>query len=148
VGLFRGRFEIIIDNKGRINVPSKFRDNLKERGDERLVITNFDKGLVAYPFNEWVELENKASRLSMVSREAKAFLRFFVSGATECSLDKQGRVLIPPVLRDYAGLDKDIVVAGMLNKIEIWSRERWDGVLSLSEESFDEMSGVLSDLGI
>jgi len=146
--MFRGRFELALDDKGRLNIPARFRDTLRERGDERLVITNFDKGLVAYPFGEWLELEKKASRLSMVSKEAKAFLRFFVSGATECNMDKQGRVLLPPVLREYAGLDKDIVVAGMLNKIELWSRERWDEVLRMSEESFDEMTDVLSDLGI
>ena len=146
--MFRGRFELALDDKGRLNIPSKFRDTLRERGDERLVVTNFDKGLVAYPYGEWLELEKKASRLSMVSKEAKAFLRFFVSGATECNMDKQGRVLLPPVLREYAGLDKDIVVAGMLNKIELWSRERWDEVLRLSEENFDEMADVLSDLGI
>jgi MraZ protein len=146
--MFRGRFELALDDKGRLNIPSRFRDALRERGDERIIVTNFDKGLVAYPFGEWLELEKKASRLSMVSREAKAFLRFFVSGATECAMDKQGRVLIPPVLREYAGLDKDIVVAGMLNKIELWSRERWDEVLRLSEENFDEMADVLSDLGI
>ena len=151
--MFRGRFELSIDGKGRINVPSKFRDVLKERHDERLIITNdFDKCLVAYPFSEWLELEEKTSRLSMVSREAKAFQRFFISGATECSFDKQGRVLIPPVLREHAGLEKDIVVAGMVKKIEIWSKEQWEVELKQSNGSFDEsfesMSKVLSDLGI
>lgn len=146
--MFRGRFEIAIDGKGRINIPSRFRDVLGERNDERLIITNFDNCLVAYPFNEWFELEKKASRLSMMRREVKAFLRFFVSGATECSLDKQGRVLIPPVLREYAGLEKELVIIGQLNKIEIWSKERWDEELSISKDIFEENNEALSDLGI
>ena len=146
--MFRGRFEIAIDGKGRINVPSRFRDTFKERYDERLIITNFDNCLVAYPFSEWIELEKKASKLSMLRKEAKAFLRFFISGATECSLDKQGRILIPPVLREYAGLEKDIVVAGMLNKIEIWGKPQWEEELKLSKDNFEEMSEVLSELGI
>jgi len=151
--MFRGRFELNIDEKGRLNIPSRFRDVLKGRDDERLIITNdFDKCLVAYPYNEWLELEEKASRLSMVSREAKAFQRFFISGATECSFDKQGRVLIPPVLREHAGLEKEIVVAGMVKKIEIWSKGQWEAELSRSMESFDEnfdsMAKVLSELGL
>ncbi len=146
--MFRGRFEVSIDDKGRINIPSRFRDTLRERYDERLIVTNFDSCLVAYPYNEWVELEKKASQLSMVRKEVKAFQRFFISGATECSLDKQGRILLPPVLRGYAGLEKDIVVAGMLTKIEIWSRDSWEKELELSRESFEDMADVLSDLGI
>ncbi|MDH3974733.1 MAG: division/cell wall cluster transcriptional repressor MraZ [Deltaproteobacteria bacterium] len=146
--MFRGRFEITIDDKGRINIPSRFRDTFRERYDDRLIITNFDNCLVAYPYTEWVELENKASRLSMVKREAKAFLRFFISGATECAMDKQGRILIPPVLREYAALEKEIIVAGMLNKIEIWSRVRWEEELKISQDNFDDMAEVLSELGI
>lgn len=146
--MFRGRFEINIDGKGRINIPSRFRDTLRERYDERLVITNFDKCLVAYPFVEWAEMEKKAGQLSMMRREAKAFLRFFISGAAECSLDKQGRILIPPVLREYAGLDKDIVLAGVLNRIEIWRSERWDEELKASIENFERMGEVLSELGL
>ena len=148
VKMFRGRFEIAIDSKGRINVPSRFREVLGERDDERLIVTNFDDCLVAYPYNEWLELEKKASQLSMVRREVKAFLRFFVSGATECSLDKQGRVLLPPVLREYAGLEKEIVVIGQLNKIEIWSKERWEEELRTSKDIFEENNEALSELGI
>lgn len=146
--MFRGRFEITIDDKGRINIPSRFRDTFRERYDDRLIITNFDTCLVAYPYSEWVELEKKASQLSMVKREAKAFLRFFISGATECTMDKQGRILIPPVLREYAALEKEIVVAGMLNKIEIWSKVRWEEELKISQDNFDDMAEVLSELGI
>lgn len=131
-----------------MNIPSRFRDTCRERYDERLIITNFDNCLVAYPYVEWAELEKKASNLSMVRREAKAFMRFFISGATECSFDKQGRVLVPPVLRDYAGLEKEIVVAGMLNKIEIWSKDRWEDELKVSKDNFEEMAEVLSELGI
>ena len=146
--MFRGRFELTIDDKGRVNIPSRFRETLRERYDERLIVTNFDKCLVAYPFNEWLEIEKKASGLSMMRKEVKRFLRFFISGAAECSLDRQGRILVPPVLRSFAGLERDIVLTGILNRIEIWSRQRWDEELRLSSESFEEVGEVLAELGI
>ncbi len=147
--MFRGRFEISIDGKGRINVPSKLREHLTDKYDERLVITNFDNCLLAYPFVEWSALEQKFLKMSILKKEHKAFLRFFMSGATECALDKQGRILIPPVLRDYAALGKDVVVTGMLNKFEIWGKERWDEEHAVvSKLNFEEMSDVLSEMGI
>lgn len=147
--MFRGRFEISIDGKGRINVPSKLRDHLTDKYDDRLIITNFDNCLLAYPFVEWNILEEKFLKMSMLKKEHKAFLRFFMSGATECTLDKQGRILIPPVLRDYAALGKDLVVTGMLNKFEIWSKERWEGEFEeASNQNFEDMADALSDMGI
>jgi len=147
--MFRGRFEISIDGKGRVNVPSKLRDHLTDKYDDRLIITNFDDCLLAYPFIEWTKLEKKFVQMSMLKKEHKAFLRFSMSGATECTLDKQGRILIPPVLRDYAALVKDVVVTGMLNRVEIWSKDRWEGeIIKASSQNFEEMADVLSGLGI
>ena len=147
--MFRGRFEHTIDSKGRVSVPSKFREILRERyGDERVVITTFDSCLVMYPYKEWTLLEERASRLSMLKREVKAFVRLFFSGATECSIDKLGRILIPPALRNYAGLEKDVVLAGMLNKIEIWSKDRWETEITKAQENFDALSDVIADLGL
>ena len=123
--MFRGRFEHTIDSKGRISIPAKFRELLAEKYDERVMITNFDRCLVAYPYEEWRSMEEKISSLSMVKKEAKAFQRFFVSAAVECPIDKLGRILIPPTLRSYAQLEKEVVFAGMVKKFEIWSKERF-----------------------
>ncbi|MBI5286582.1 MAG: division/cell wall cluster transcriptional repressor MraZ [Deltaproteobacteria bacterium] len=147
--MFRGRFKHTIDAKGRLSIPSRFRDVLREKyNDERLIITNLDGCLVAYPFKEWGILEQKASNLSMFKKEVKAFLRFFYSGATECFIDKLGRILIPPVLRDYAKLEKEVVLVGALKKVEIWSKARWEEVVARSPEDFDDVSEVLAGLGL
>ncbi|MGE5253020.1 MAG: division/cell wall cluster transcriptional repressor MraZ [Planctomycetaceae bacterium] len=146
--MFRGRFEHTIDSKGRVSIPAKYRELLVEEHDERLIITNFDRCLVAYPYDEWRKVEEKIGSLSMVKKEAKAFQRFFVSGATECPIDKLGRILIPPTLRSYAQLEKDVVFAGMLKKFEIWSKERFLQEIKGAEENFEAMAEALAALGL
>jgi MraZ protein len=146
--MFRGRFEHTIDSKGRVSIPAKYRELLLEEHDERLIITNFDRCLVAYPYEEWRNVEEKVNSLSMVKKEAKAFQRFFVSGATECPIDKLGRILIPPTLRSYAQLEKDVVFAGMLKKFEIWSKERFLQEIKGAEENFEAMGDSLAALGL
>jgi MraZ protein len=146
--MFRGRFEHTIDSKGRVSIPAKYRELLLEEHDERLIITNFDRCLVAYPYDEWRKVEEKIGSLSMVKKEAKAFQRFFVSGATECPIDKLGRILIPPTLRSYAQLEKDVVFAGMLKKFEIWSKERFLQEIKSAEENFEAMGEALAALGL
>jgi MraZ protein len=146
--MFRGRFEHIIDAKGRISVPAKFREVLAEKYDERLMITNFDRCLVAYPFEEWRAVEDKVSSLSMVKKEVKSFQRFFISGAVESPIDKLGRILIPPTLRAYAQFDRNVVFVGLARKFEIWSQERWLEELKRTEENFEGMGEVLAELGV
>jgi transcriptional regulator MraZ len=146
--MFRGRFEHIVDSKGRVSIPAKFRELLAEKYDDRLILTNFDRCLVAYPYEEWRVLEERVSSLSMVKKEVKAFQRFFISGAAECPIDKLGRVLVPPTLRDYAQLGRNVVFAGMLRKFEIWSKERWLEEIKRSEVDFEGMGEALADLGI
>ena len=146
--MFRGRFEYTIDAKGRVSIPVKFRELLAEKYDDRLILTNFDRCLVAFPYEEWRILEDKVSSLSMFKKEAKAFRRVFISGATECPIDKLGRILIPPTLRAYAQLEKDVVFAGLVKKFEIWSRERWTEEISRSQENFEGMSEALAELGL
>lgn len=146
--MFRGRFEHTIDPKGRISIPSKFRDALLEKYDERLIITNdYDGNLLAYPFTEWQIIEEKASKLPTLKRGAADFLRFFISGAAECSVDKLGRILIPPVLREYAKLEKDIILVGTLKKIEIWAKSRWETVITRAQKN-DEAREMLAGLGL
>jgi MraZ protein len=146
--MFRGRFEYTIDPKGRVSIPAKFRELLAEKYDDRLIVTNFDRCLVVYPYEEWRILEDKVSSLSMVKKEAKAFQRFFLSGAAECPIDKLGRILIPPTLRAYAQLEKNVVFAGLVKKFEIWSRERWAEEIVRSQENFEGISEALAELGL
>jgi MraZ protein len=146
--MFRGRFEHTIDSKGRISIPAKYRELLAEKDDDRLIITNFDCCLVAYPYEEWLNVEEKIGSLSMVKKEAKAFQRFFVSGAAECPIDKLGRILIPPTLRSYAQLERDVVFAGMLKKFEIWSKERFLEAIKSAEENFEPMAETLAAMGL
>ncbi len=146
--MFRGRFEHIVDSKGRVSIPARFRELLAEKYDDRLILTNFDRCLVAYPYEEWRVLEERVGSLSMVKKEVKAFQRFFISGATECPIDKLGRILVPPTLRDYAQLGRNVVFAGMLRKFEIWSKERWLEEIKRSEVDFEGMGEALADLGI
>jgi MraZ protein len=146
--MFRGRYEHAIDSKGRISIPSKFREILTEKYDDRLVITNFDHCLVAFPYEEWSVLEQKVNSLSLVKKEAKTFLRFFYSSAIDCMIDKQGRLLIPQTLRDYANLQRDVILVGEGKKIEIWAKERWEEVVKRAQEEFDQISDTLASLGL
>ena len=120
--MFRGRSVHTLDAKGRIRIPSRFREILKTRYEDRFVITNLDRCLIAYPLREWQIIEEKLGELSLVRQDVKAFQRFFISGATECNFDKQGRILIPQTLRQQASLKREVVLAGMLKSFEIWSK--------------------------
>ena len=146
--MFRGRYEHAIDSKGRISIPSKFREILNKKYDDRLVITNFDHCLVAFPFEEWSVLEEKVKSLPLLKKEARTFLRFFYSSGIDCMIDKQGRLLIPQALRDYANLQKNIVLVGEGKKIEIWSKELWEVEFRKSQEGFEQISDTLAVLGL
>jgi len=146
--VFRGRYEHSIDQKGRISIPSKFREILAAQYDERLIITNFDQCLWAYPVPEWKKVEDKVAALPQLKPEVKALQRFFISAASESPLDKQGRILIPPTLREYADLDKDCVMVGMSQRIEIWSLNRWNKIFKDAEQTLQDSIEQLTDLGI
>jgi MraZ protein len=146
--VFRGRYEHTIDTKGRISIPAKFREILNKKYDDRLIITNFDHCLIAFPFEEWNLLEQKAGSFSLMKKETSAFFRFFYSSAIDCSIDKQGRLLIPQTLRDYANLQKDVVLVGEGKRIEIFGKERWLEEARKAEDSFDQIRDTLGNLGI
>ncbi len=146
--MFRGRFENTIDAKGRISVPSKFREVLSTNYDDRLIITNFDNCLWAYPNKEWQIIEEKVSALPQFKAEVRAFQRAFISAASECPIDKQGRILIPPPLREYAGIEREVVFVGMVKRIEIWSKERWIREFEKSHEKIAESIEELANLGM
>jgi MraZ protein len=146
--VFRSRYEHTIDAKGRLSVPARFREVLAERYDDRLVLTTFDQCLVAYPLAEWQAIEEKLASMSMASPEVTAFTRLFISGATECEIDKLGRVLIPQALRDHAKLEKDVVIAGQLKKFEIWSKPLWDEEMNRARAQLAQLRGAVAQLGL
>ena len=143
--MFRGNYEHTIDRKGRLSIPSKFREVLKENYDEKLIITRYENCLVGYPVEEWIKLERKIASLPQHNKNVIAFQRFLVSSAVECPVDKQGRVLIPQYLRSHAELDKEVILAGIINKIEFWNKVRWDEGMKNTSERFGEIG---EDLGI
>lgn len=145
---FRGRHQHSLDEKGRLSIPSKFRETIAQEHDGKLIITNFPLCLVGYTPDQWSLIESRTSMLSNVKSNIQSFLRYFYSGATECELDRQGRILIPPSLREAVDLDRQVVVAGMLNRIEIWSQGRWDEEMKKAVENFDGISAELADLGL
>lgn len=149
--MFSGRYEHTIDEKGRISLPVKFREILKQKYDERLVITTMDGCLYCYPYLEWKQLEEKAVNFEIIKPEDKNFMRLFFSGAMECVPDKLGRILLPQTHRDYAGIKRDVTFAGMLKRIEIWSKEKFDEVIlkpSLEGDRAASISEMASRLGI
>ncbi|RKQ37391.1 division/cell wall cluster transcriptional repressor MraZ [Oceanobacillus halophilus] len=143
--MFMGEFQHNIDPKGRIIVPSKFREDL---GEAFVVTRGLDKCLFAYPMEEWKILEEKLKKLPLTKKDARAFTRFFFSGAVECEVDKQGRINIPQTLRKYAALEKECVVIGVSNRIEFWANENWEEYVEESEESFAEIAENLMDFDI
>ncbi|MDI6892134.1 MAG: division/cell wall cluster transcriptional repressor MraZ [Actinomycetota bacterium] len=143
--MFLGEFQHTLDGKGRLILPSKFRDALADG----LVITKGMEGcLFIFPKSEWPQLEDKVRSLPLTKKDARKFSRFFFAGATEEALSKQGRVLIPENLRKYAGLGKDIVVIGVSNRLEIWDKERWAAYSREAGESYENVAEELTELGI
>jgi len=113
-----------------------------------MVITNWDGYLMVFPYDEWRVIEEKVSHQSILRKEVRAFQRFFMSGAVDCNLDSQGRVLIPPTLREYAKLEKDIILAGMIKVIEIWSKDRFEEEMKKTGVEIDKATNFIADLGI
>ncbi|MBC8079825.1 MAG: division/cell wall cluster transcriptional repressor MraZ [Gorillibacterium sp.] len=140
--MFMGEYQHSIDEKGRLIIPAKFRDDL---GASFIATRGLDQCLFVYPQSEWNLLEQKLKSLSLMKSDARLFNRFLFSGATECELDKQGRVNLPKNLLEHAKLDKDCVVIGVSSRVEIWSREVWTHYSRQSEESFNEIAEKLVD---
>jgi len=146
--VFRGRFYHTIDDKGRILFPAKLREVFAEDDDNRMVITNWSGYLMVFPYEEWRILEEKIGHKSIIDKKVRAFQRFFMSGAVDCTFDSQERILVPPNLREYAALENYIVLAGMIRVIEIWSKERFEQELHQAAEEQDTFTEYISDLGI
>ena len=172
--MFSGRYEYAIDDKGRLSIPAKFRDILASHSDPgkrriedhygakktgagrksgslpdlKLILTNLDGCVAAYPEREWEELQGRVERSGVSKKEAKNFLRFFYSGASECPIDRLGRILIPQSLRNYGAIKKNVVVVGMNRKIEIWAEGAWAEVVKRATSDMEKMTDIASELGL
>lgn len=146
--MFRGRYPHTIDPKGRLSIPAKFREELAARDTETLVLTEGDHCIVAYPLDEWERFEEKLRQQPQLAPEMRNFLRVAVASAKDCPVDKAGRTLVPPELREFAGLSKDVMIVGVLNKFEIWNRERWNDHYQRARGGFDENARKLSEFGL
>jgi MraZ protein len=148
--MFRGSSFHTIDEKGRIIIPARFRDVLKAGGGDGVMVSRLDKSLFAYTFEEWSKIENKILSLAEKSGNMRRFRRVFIGGAFECICDKQGRILIPPSLRQYSELEKEIVLVGVLDHFEIWSRKNWENENLTIEEDLEneEVRNEISKLGL
>lgn len=141
--MFMGEYNHSVDTKGRLIIPAKFREAL---GEEFVVTKGLDGCLFIYSQEEWKNIEETFRNTPLTTKDARKFSRFFFAGAASCELDKQGRILIPSNLREFAGLEKDVVLAGVFNKIEIWSKDRW-----MDEGNYDDMDEVaerMAELGL
>jgi MraZ protein len=145
--MFRGRSKHILDEKGRLAIPTRFKEVMNSTNDQCLVLTNHFNCIWAFLSEDWKLIEKKAADLSLFDRAVSTYRRYFISGAQECPL-KQGRVTIPPDLREIAGLTKEVVLVGELKLFEIWDRERWEKEFERAKATFPEVSQSLSELGI
>ncbi|MFZ0484711.1 MAG: division/cell wall cluster transcriptional repressor MraZ [Desulfobacterales bacterium] len=124
--MFRGSSFHTIDTKGRIIIPARFRDVIKADGSYGVMLSRMDGALIAYTYDEWRKIESRILSLAEKSESMRRFRRVFIGGSFECPCDKQDRILIPQNLREYAGFEKDIVLVGVLDHFEIWSRDSWN----------------------
>ena len=144
--MFYGEYEHTLDRKGRLIVPSKFREVAQAHYVEKFFVTRgLDKCLFFFTEEEWKIQEAKFKSLSFTKPEARKFNRLYFSGACELTVDKQGRVLIPKYLKDFAGIKHDVVVIGVSNRIEIWAKEKWKEFYEGSKDSFEEIADKLVD---
>lgn len=141
--MFMGEYNHTIDAKGRLIIPSKFREEL---GEEFVVTKGLDGCLFVYDEMEWSAFEAKLKTLPLTNKDARKFTRFFLAGAGKVEVDKQGRILVPPILRDFAALTKEVTLIGVGSRIEIWDKARYEG-----ESTYDDMEEIaehMAELGL
>lgn len=141
--MFMGEYNHTIDAKGRLIIPSKFRETL---GDEFVVTKGLDGCLFVYDNNEWSAFEEKLKSLPLTNKDARQFVRFFLAGATLAEVDKQGRILVPANLRQFAGLEKEVVLVGVASRVEIWSKAKWEETASYDD--VEEIAEHMAELGL
>lgn len=140
-----GEYSHSLDSKGRLIMPAKLREDM---GEKFIITTGLDGCLFGFSMSEWQKFEDKLKTLPITNKNARNFVRFFLSGATECELDKQGRFLIAGKLREVASLDKDVTIIGTGTRIEIWNKEKWEEHISEENLSIEEIEQNMQELGI
>jgi MraZ protein len=148
--VFRGTSYHTIDDKGRIVIPSRFRELIRAEDGDRIMVSRMDQCLVAFPMSAWQQVEERILNDAKKNDFMRRFRRVFVGGAHGCICDKQDRILIPPALRQYAGLNKEIVLVGVLDHFEIWSREKHENEELMLENDLKDLEArnAIADLGI
>ena len=140
-----GEYQHSLDAKGRIIVPSKFREEL---GAKFIATKGLDNCIFLYPLDEWKTIEEKLRSLPFTRADVRSFARFFFSGASEMEIDKQGRIVLHPNLRDYAGIEKELIVIGVGARVEIWAGDSWAQYNQTAESSYEVIAENLVGLGI
>lgn len=140
-----GEYRHNVDVKGRVSVPSKFRNDL---GQTFVITKGLDNCLFMYSKQEWETFELKLKELPLTNQDARSFVRFFFAGAAECEVDKQGRINIPQNLREYANIQKDVVIVGVATRAEIWDSEKWNKYTSSDSLDGTKLASQMSQLGI
>lgn len=141
--MFMGEYNHNVDTKGRLIIPAKFRESL----GERFVVTRgLDGCLFVYDNSEWETFEKKLQTMLMGRKDSRNYARFFLAKASEVEVDKQGRILIPQKLREYAGLEKDVVMVGVGNRVEIWNKDTWEDTINFDD--MEEIAEKMADLGM
>ena len=141
--MFMGEYNHTIDAKGRLIIPAKYREVL---GETFYVTKGLDGCLFVYDKNEWATFEEKLKSLPITSKDARKFVRFFLAGATLAEVDKQGRILVPASLRKYAELEKEVMLLGVGNRVEIWNKEKWEDASTYDD--MDEVAEHMDGLGL
>ena len=141
--MFMGEYNHTLDTKGRLIIPSKFRETL---GEKFVVTKGLDGCLFVYAGDDWNAFEQKLTSLPLINKEARQFARFFLAGAATVEVDKQGRILLPAHLREFAGLEKDVVLVGVGSRVEIWSKDKWENMNS--DTDMDEITSAMEGLGL
>lgn len=145
--MFYGEYEHSLDKKSRIILPSKFRTSMKENYVERLYLTRgLDECIFVFSEEEWKSQEAKFRAISFTKKEGRKFNRLYFSGAVDAVPDKQGRILLPRYLKEYAHIKRDIVIVGVSNRIEIWAKDKWGEFYKSSKESFEDTAEKLIEL--
>ena len=141
--MFMSEYNHTLDTKGRLIIPAKFREVL---GEEFVISKGMDGCLFVYANDDWTAFEQKLTSLPLINKEARQFARFFLAGAATVEVDKQGRILLPAALREFAGLEKDVVLVGVGSRVEIWSKDKWENMNS--DTDMDEITSAMEGLGL
>lgn len=148
VNHFRGRSEHSLDDKGRLNIPTRFREVLRVQYDERLMVTPWNKCLKAYPVLQWEKMEIQLLEHLQDQPDMKKMIRYMIGGVVECPLDKQGRILLPPKLREEVGINKEVVITGVMTYFEILDKQIWEADNKPSATDFESFEVSLLKSGL